>query len=101
MVIVPGLVDLEGAFLYRDVGLNLQHMRHDLDGGKGILIGLDSSHVSRGQLVDGSFAGQEITNTLCTVAIEPYVGDVVGIVVVHDAVIGGNDEMLLRIVRLG
>jgi len=76
-------------------------MRHDLDGGKGVLIGLDSSHVSQGQLVDGSFAGQEVANTLRTIAIEPFVGNVVGIVVVHDAVVGGNDEMLLWIVRLG
>ena len=73
-------------------------MGHDLNGRKGILVGLDRCHIRGCQL---AFAGEQVANALRPVSVQPFIGNVVGIVIVHDAIIGGDNEMLLRIVGLG
>ena len=47
-----------------------------------------------------AFAGEQVTDALRAVAIQPFVRNIVGIVIVHHAVICRDNEMLLRVIGL-
>src|SRR5579875_1173715 len=73
------------------VGRNAQNIRYNLLRWNRVLIGLYVCHIVQRKLL---FAGQQVTNALCPIAIEPLVGDVVRVAIINNAVICGDDKML-------
>src|SRR6266705_5051854 len=69
--IVPDTENIQGCLLQWSFSRNLEHMWHDFDRWKCIVIGLNLSHIGESQLTSAHFAGEQVTNTLCAIAIEP------------------------------
>src|SRR5450755_4512553 len=69
-------------------------MRYNLYCWERVLISLDRRHVCWRQL---AFAGEQVTDALGAIAVQPLVRDVIRVIIVHYAVICCNNEMLLRV----